>query len=371
MNGLNHIFNSEKMSKGIAYATIVIVALLGVLMLSVWSYTQLSTGSTYSGTYTSRTDEDIANSKLELAKKFLSQDLIYSSQEAALEVASNGGTLQTKTFWYCNGDPQPVTKQEFLSALSSTSQDYLNSYIDELKSSEIANLGVSASKYNCVGIYSPEDTACSQQNSANCEYFRSTATGGGSITVIDPTTVSYTGDLSVSNDNNRVMWLQSRLYDDTKDSKLLRVITSALRDECTGPQTMTQKLEVSFQKACDHLVSILDNDVECSYDVLCESVGNPIACLNFDCKRQESTQPLCFESTQASSYQGQSLGDLLGNIGGKSVKAQRGVQATGVVIKFSLTDKKYNIATSKELKPLVFNVWAAFNIAPAQCRPID
>jgi len=357
------------MSKGIAYSVVVIVALLGVLMLSVWSYNQLSTGSRYAGTYTERTDEDIANSKLELAKRFLSQDLVYSSQEAALEVASNGGTLQSKTFWYCQADPQPPTKQEFLYALSNMSLDFLNAYIEELKDSEIANLGISASKYDCAGMYSPEGTVCSQKDSTGCEYFRSTASGNGMIQVTDPAVASYAGDLSVSNDNNRIMWIYNRLYDDTKDSKLLRVITSTLRDECTGPQTMQTKLEVAFDKACEHLVSVLDTDVKCSYSVLCESVGNPIACLNFDCKRPEMTQQLCFNSDQASSNQG--LGDILQIIGGKTVKAQRGVQATGVVIKFSLTDTKFNIATSKEPKPLLFNVWAAFNIAPENCRPIN
>ena len=357
------------MSKGIAYSTIVIVALLGVLMLSVWSYTQLSTGSRYVGTYTERSDEDIANSKLELAKKFLSQDLSYSSQEAALEIASNGGTLQSKTFWYCQNNPQAPTRTEFLYALSNESLSFLNAYIDELKSSEIADLGISASTYDCAGIYSPEISACSQQNSMNCEYFTSTATGEGLIKVTDPTIVSYSGDLSVSNNDNRIMWTFTRLSDDTKDSKLLRVITSALRDECTGPQTMAQKLEVAFEKACEHLVSVLDSDVQCSYNVLCESTSNPIACLNFDCKRPEFTQQLCFQSAQASSSQG--LKDLINNIDGTSVKAQRGVQATGVVIQFLLTDTRYNIATSKELKPLVFNIWAAFNIAADQCRPID
>ncbi|MBI5872074.1 hypothetical protein HZB88_03225 [archaeon] len=356
------------MGKGIAYSTVVIVALLGVLMLSVWSYSQLSTGS-YVGTYTERTDEDIANSKLELAKKFLSQDLIYSSQEAALEVASNGGTLQSKTFWYCNSDPQPVTKQEFLHSLSTLTLDYLNAYIEGLKDSDIAKLGISASKYSCAGIYSPEDTACSQKNSAKCEYFRSTATGEGMVKVTDPITVSYSGDLSASNDNNRIMWIRQRLEDDTKDSKMFRVITSALRDQCRGPQTMAQKLEVSFQKACEHLVSILDKDVKCTYSVSCVDTSNPIACLNFDCKRPETTQETCFKSAQSSPHPG--LGDLLKDIGGKAVKAQQGISSSGVVIKFSLTDKKYNIATSKEMKPLVFNMWAAFDISPQECRPID
>lgn len=358
------------MSKGIAYSTVVIVALLGVLMLSVWSYTQISTGPGYVSSYTERTSEDIANSKLELAKRFLSQDLVFSSQEAALEVASNGGTLQSKTFWYCQGDPQPPTKQEFLFALSSTSLDFLNAYIDELKNSEIAQLGISSSKSDCVGIYSPEYTDCSQQDSAKCEYFKSTASGTV-LKVTDPTTVSYSDYLSSIAANNRIMWLEQRLSDDTKDSKLIRVITSSLRDQCRGPQTMAQKLEVAFQKACEHLVSVLDKDVDCSYSVLCESVGNPIACLNFDCTRPETSQQLCFNSAQSSSYQGVGLNDLLKKIGGTSVNAQQGIQSTGVVIKFALTDNKYNIATSKELKPLVFNMWAAFDIAPAECRPID
>jgi len=356
--------------KGIAYSTIVIIALIGVLMVSVWSYNNLSSGTGVGGTITSVGSKDIAISRLETAKRFLSQDLSYSTQDASLDVATNGGSQAPRTFWYCNNVPVPPESNEVHFAMSNTSNYYLESYIKGLKDSEIADLGVTATKYQCNGIYDAGKELCSQKSSKDCESFKSTATQGGVITVTKPASVTYSGDLAVDNTNNRFWWIYYKLYDDTKNNLPLRVIFSSVRDQCVSSNTVAEKIEVAIQNVCKHFEELFKEDpqyVKCSYEIKCLDTANPVACLNTPCQKSAFAEKLCYEKTSASGFKS----DIFDSLGGKVVSAQSGNSLGGVLVNFKLTDNKFNIPSSKGLQPLVWNFWASFDVTRQECRPID
>jgi hypothetical protein len=354
--------------KGIAYATIVIVALIGVLMLSLWSFNQLATGPGYSFAYQQRSKEDITNANLEIAKRFLSQDLVYATQQASLDIAANGGT-QATTYWYCT-DPTPPSADEVNYAVGDLSHSFVNAYVQGLKDSKIAESQLSVTEYGCAAVTDPGKANC-MAGSTNCESFKTTATQGGTIEIKTPAQATYSGNLDAAINSNRFYWLYYKLYDDTKNNMLLRTISSSLRDQCTGPETITQKLEVAIQQACKHyeeLFKEIPQYVKCEYEIKCINTENPVACLNFDCKRPEFDQTFCYKTTSAA---GQNvLGNVLDTLGGKIVEAQATTVA-GINLKIKLTDNKYNIPTSRGLKPLVWNVWAALDIGRQECRPID
>jgi len=355
--------------KGIAYATVVIVALIGLLMLSLWSYNQLATGGGYSFAYQQRTKEDIANANLEIAKRFLTQDLVFSSQEASLEIAANGGTQQGTTYWYCT-DPTPPTSDEVNYALGNLSQSFLNAYVEGLKDSKIAESELSVTEYGCAAVTDPGKANCIG-TSEKCESFKTTATQGGTIEIKTPAKATYSGNLDANANSNRFYWMYYKLYDDTKDNMLLSVISDSLRDQCTGPETTTQKLEVAIKEACKHyeeLFKEIPQYVKCEYEIKCINTENPVSCLNFDCTRSQFNQKFCYNTA---SVAGQNIfGNVLDNLSGKIVEAQ-GATVAGINLKIKLTDSKYNIPTSKGLKPLVWNVWAALNIGRQECRPIN
>ena len=356
--------------KGIAYSTIVIIALIGILMVSVWSYNNLSSGIGFGGTIANVGPKDIAISRLETAKRFLSQDLSYSTQDASLDVAINGGSQAPRTFWYCNNEPVPPESSEVHFSMSKLSNEYMKAYIKGLKDNQIAQLGVSATEYQCNGIYDPGKDLCTQKTSKDCESFKSTATQGGVITVTQPASVTYSGDLAVDNTNNRFWSIYYKLYDDTKNSLAVRVIASSLRDQCTGPTPMADKIEVGLKNVCKHYEELFKEDpqyVKCSYEIKCIDTANPVSCLNTPCQKSAFSEQLCYEKTSASG----SKTNIFDSIGGKIVSAQTGGSVGGVLVNFKLADTKFGIPSSKGLQPLVWSFWASFDVTRQECRPID
>jgi hypothetical protein len=356
--------------KGIAYATIVIVALIGVLMVSVWSYNNLSTGTGFGGTIANVGPKDIAISRLETAKRFLTQDLSYSTQDASLETALNGGTQYTDTFWYCDNQPVPPSSDEVHFAMSNFSNNYMNGYIEGLKDNQIAQLGVAATQYQCNGIYDSGHDLCVQSSSQNCESFKSTATTGGIISVNQPASVTYSGDLAVDNTNNRFWWVYYKLYDDAQNNMPLRVIFSTVRDECTAAATTAEKIQLAVQNVCKHYESMFKENpqyITCSYDIRCLDTVNPTSCLNTPCQRPAFSDQLCYQKSSASPLNS----NVFDSLGGKVVSAQTGSSLGGVIVNFKLTDNKFNIPSSKGLQPLVWSIWASFDITRQACRPID
>jgi hypothetical protein len=362
------------MKKGIAYSTVIIVALLGILLVSIWSYSQLSTGAQYSGTYSSRTSQDISVSRLEFAKRFLTQNLIFSSQSSSLDIAANGGTQFGVTYWYCDSDPTPPEINEVNFALSNESLSLLNAYVASVPDSELAQMNITVSNYGCVGVDDPGSTNCLQQDSSHCQGFQTTGTLGGTINVIAPSPVQYTGSIAADASNNRFFWIYYKLYDDTKNSGLLRTIASGMRAACPNSGDTAVRLQIALSKVCDYYENLFAEPdgtkyVTCEMKILCLDTANPVACVNTPCDRPQPDS-LCWQTVSQSPLEGEKyLSDFVDNLGGKAVQAQAG--GTGVRLKISLTDTKFNIPSSQGLQPLVWNLWAEAQIADQPCRPID
>jgi len=354
-------------SKGIAYATIAIIALLGVLAVSLWSWYQLSIGTTQQTTFSTVAAKDRAIQKVEATKQFLTQNLVFAANEASLEIGENGGTEASATYWYCNGEATPPTPEEVNYAISKATNNFLNSYIQTLKESPTMK-GTSINEYECTGVYDPDLAACTAKDSTECEYFQVSGTQGGSITVTDPTFASYTGDISAPVYPNREKWIYYKLYENERNNGLLDAIANGYATQCQGQQLMADKLQVAIKNACDDYENLFDEYVKCTYEIGClgcadGSCENTIdACLNFDCERSPLTEQLCWKSEQVS-------GDDSIDVG-KKITFQ-GSSIAGIRVKYTLTDTKYKIPSSKGLKDLKWNVWAIISLAPQQCGPVD
>jgi len=365
------------MQKGIAYSTVVIIALLGILLVSIWSYSQLSLGSQYSGTYSSRTSQDIAVSRLEETKRVLTQNIIYSVQSTALDTASNGGTQYGVTYWYCDSEPTPPELSEVNFAMSNGTLNLLNAYIASFPDSELAKAGVQVTNYGCSGIYDPGQTNCMQQDSAQCQGFQASGTQGGTIQVTTPSQVQYTGSIAADATSNRFYWIYYKLYDDTKKSGLLSTIATGLRAACPNRGLSADgRLQFALSKVCDYYESLFAEPdgtkyVKCDLQILCANTANPVACVNTPCERPQVNQQLCWQTASQSSIDGEKfVNDFVNSLGGKAVSAQGGGFA-GIRIKIALTDTKFNIPSSQGLQPLVWNLWAQTQVQNQECRPID
>jgi len=352
------------MQKGISYSTVVILALLGILLVSIWSYSQLSSGAQYAGTYSSRTSQDIAVSRLELAKRFLTQNLVFSSQAASLAVAANGGTQFPNTYWYCGGQPTPPQLSEVQAALSNQSLNLLNSYVSTIPDSELAKAGIQVSNYGCTAVYDPGQINCMQQDSTRCEGFQTTGTNGGTIQVTTPSAVQYNGDITADNTNNRFFWMYYKLYDDTMKNGLPRALAAATRASCNS-----QNCQGLLNAICQHYETLLAEPdgtkyVQCQTKVVC--TGS--ACLNTPCDRPP-VQPVCQKSTQAP-FDEKTISSFLDSLGGKIVSAQCAQQPQ--ILDITLTDTKFNIPSDQGLQPLVWDIHAVEPQPPvAPCRPVD
>jgi hypothetical protein len=367
-------FYNNFMNKGIAYSTIIIVALIGILMVSLWSYNQLASGGQYSGTYTSRSNQDIAVSNLEFAKRFLTQNLIFSSQSSSVVIAANGGTQFGATYWYCDSQPNPPEISEVNFAMSNQTLSSLNAYVAAVPNGELSKIGVEVSNYGCVGVYDPGHSTCSLQDSSQCEAFQTSGTQGGTIKITQPAQVQYSGDISGPAQSNRFYWIYYRLYDDTKNNGLLRTIAQGLRADCPNTNPTAGRIQTALSKVCDHYESLLAEPdgtkyVTCKLEVLCLNLDNPGACLNTPCERPPASA-LCYQTASQSALNGENIvSNFVSNLGGKIVSAQG--SNPGVRLKISLTDTKFNIPSSDGMQPLVWNIWAVTQIAPEECRPID
>ena len=363
------------MQKGIAYSTVVIVALLGILLVSIWSYSQLSLGAQYSGTYTSRQSQDISLSRLETAKRFLTQNLVFSAQSSSIEIADNGGSQFATTYWYCDSEPTPPEINEVNFALSSGTLNFLNAYVASIPNSELSKIGVQVSNYGCAGIYDPGQINCDQKDSSHCESFTTSGTQGGTIQITTPSQVQYSGSITADATSNRFYWIYYRLYTDTKNSGLLNAIASGLRDACTNAgQSAAGRLDFALSKVCDHYETLLAEPdgtkyVQCQLQVLCTDTASPVACVNTPCERSQP-ESLCWQTASQSPINGeQAISDFVNNLGGRAVSAQGAF--AGIRIKVTLTDTKINIPSSEGLQPLVWNLWAETQIGNQECRPID
>jgi len=408
MKNMKGVKNVKGTKKGVAFSTLVVLALVGILLVSVWSYSQLATGSRIAGIITQRGPQDEAINVLELTKQFVTQNLKFAASSASVEVAANGGTSQ-KTYWYCNDEATPPQLKEVQFALSNLSLDFMNAYTSTLSESELKNFGVTVSPYGCIGLADPGKENCLKKGSSNCDSFTATATQGGLIEVSQPAYVSYGSDLASDVAANTFFNFYYKLYKDTLESGLTRSIAAGLRESCPGPTlNAQQRLQFALQKACDHYEALFEEPdgkryVKCSFELLCVDTVNPTACTNVNCKRPEFNQQLCWSSASSKSRQANAqanaqlssrantnanvnsnaktnldlsadlsaIGNLLGsNLFGRAVKAQGGSFA-GIEIIFHLTDTKFKVPSDRGLQDMVWNLYAVIDVANQECRPIN
>ena len=259
--------------------------------------------------------------------------------------------------------------------MSNESLSLMNAYVASVPNSELANMDVSVSNYGCIGVYDPESANCLLQDSSHCQGFQTTGTLGGTVTVSAPSPVQYTGNIAADATSNRFYWIYYKLYDDTKNSGLLRTIATGLRDACPLNRNGQARLQIALSKVCDHYETLFAEPdgtkyVKCEMQVLCMDTANPVACVNTPCERPQ-TNTLCWQSVSQSPIEGEKyLNDFVNSLGGKAVQAQSGALA-GIRLKITLTDNKFSIPSSQGLQPLVWNLWAETQIADQPCRPIN
>ena len=357
-------------SKAMAFSTIAIVALIGILGVSLWSYYQLSTGSQYAGSLTGLREEDEAITILETTKNFLSQNLAFAAAEAQLDVAAQGGTIEAATYWYCNG-PTPPSSSEIKFALSNTSFSYINAYIKSLKENKnFAQTDITVKEYGCCDSKNPGQAACIGTDSTACESFETAARNGGEIVISKPSYVTYKGDIA-STTTGRIYWVYNNLYKDTKDNMLVQFIAQGFAGECPGTQYNKAKLDVAVKNSCDHFKEILDDYVDCEVKIEClgctDGSCDTTSCLNVDCDRDAVEQSPCGGSGGETSV---SASSAVQETFANKVKFQSG-SIGSMRLKYTLTDKKFNIPSSSGPRPLKFIFNAVIDIPKYECTPID
>ena len=338
--------------KGVAYSVVAIVALLGVLGVAIWSAYQLSVGGV-GPTVTKRTAEDMAVAKLENTKLLVGQALRFGAMESSMQVASQGGTKEAVTYWYCNGEPTPPELEEVEFAISNKSLAYVNAYIKTLKDDEeFKKMGVEVSEYDCVGIYPPEKDVCLVED---CEHF-DTGVSGGFIDVKEPAKATYSSGIETTEYPTRFWTHYYRLYDFFKSKKIFNIIINSIQGQCPGPDPMIKKARVAMEDVCDQIEQLLDPEyVECKVIELCEP--DDVSCLNAPCERYFDEE-LCFKKAIFSGGEEQFPGERIS------------AQGEGVTmrVKFEITDHKFKPLAKEDVQ---WNLYAVFEIGETECVPID
>jgi len=358
---ISHIGREIKISrKGVVFSTIAFIGLLAVLTITVWSYQQLTTGTGYTKSLVDLGKADIALYKVEAGKRYLENDLIFSTRQASLDVAARGGTLDTTTYWYCGGGIFPPSPEEVNYALENMSLDFLNSYIKTSREkSKLLGIAADVENYKCVNFLDRGMENCSSKSSANCEDFSSKAYGKGKISVQEGATVSSPDELDAYINNLRFYWIYYILRKDTEEKNLQQLIdaeTSATCREiitnnypttcrCTAPPLSFDNI---LRKVCEHYETLFDQYVSCSYELTCTDVGG-YRCVE-DC-RQENAIEKCDGNSVSS--------------GGIEAIDQR--SGGSLKFKISLTDSKFLVPNrNKKFQPLVWNVWFALTFADSK-----
>ena len=371
--------------KGISAGILGIILMIGVLGIAIWSTYQLSVGSIYESGITQTSKQDVAQFKLEAAKRFLQDDLIFASRQAALDIAVRGGTVAPATFYYCfRNEIVPPSPEEVLFALSDTAENYLNAYVKtSQEEGKLLEMNVEVPEYSCVGEYDPGYGNCNGKDSTNCEQFWTTATGGGNIKVTDPVSVADTDKLVALNDLNRFFWLYYNLYEDTQDRTVTNIITDVLDGRCRNDKItegdMLKLVEVALDQVCTHYESLFDGYVSCEYEVECfNGEGNRQACLNVACVREPFAGDLCWKGE---GLETETLNKIFTQAENPSKPSSIELQGTQEVLhsegslrfRFELTDSKYLLPSSKGLqKPLVWNLWGALELYyPDTCYVVE
>jgi len=278
----------KKFRKGVAYSVIAIVAMVGILgILGGLSY-QASVGTGVASSDSQKLDQDASTQKLEYTKAMVLQQVRYSAITSTLDITENGGTQDPETYWECNNVPQPVTREEFVAAISNNSLQYLNSYVQALKKNAyLVEKGIALSDPECMSVELPEATGC---NHLNCEYITS-GIAQETIDVSNPVKTSYKGPLNVNDVGPiRATHFQNVLYNEFKDNNILKIMSSSMAADC--PDDLATKFKVAYEDVCEELKKKLDSDNP-EY-IICNITEIPSP--HTDCTRNKK-QETCFSST--------------------------------------------------------------------------
>ena len=366
------------MKKGVSFSVIPIIALLGVLALSIWAGYQLSIGSSYNKRYGDVFSEDPAVFKMETVKKILEDALKFSAQDKSIEIAANGGT-RAETFWYCGYVERVPTPEEVKYHLSESIKSNLNAYI---KSSEdedqFFEIEVDIPKYTCAGAYENGESKCSSRDSSGCEDFWATATGNSQITLKEPNFLKEDDSISALALKNRFFWVYYKLYQDHKDGFSIRDLVQkevCIPGEKIDRGVMLERIRSALEKVCNYYENVVFNDlyIDCSYDLMCFNEMQPSMCLNSMCDRGPFTEGLC-DSPNALRVSGMSE-----KITGKIIYFEGEEECDKWIDRYyyenddfrfqiRIKDSKFKIPTiEKELKNLIWEINGIISIDHSEC----
>ncbi|NCO97318.1 MAG: hypothetical protein COY38_02385 [Candidatus Aenigmarchaeota archaeon CG_4_10_14_0_8_um_filter_37_24] len=365
------------MKKGVSFSVIPIIALLGVLALSIWAGYQLSIGSSYNKRYGDVFSEDPSVFKMETVKKILEDGLKFSAQDASLEIAANGGTGST-TFWYCAYEDKIPTPEEVKYHFSNLIKTSLNAYAKNSNAGDLFEINVDIPEYTCTGVYDNGESKCSSRDSSECEDFWVTATGNSQIILKEPNVLKEDDSISAIIPQNRFWWIYYRLYDDYNGNSVHEQIQNSV---CVPGESINRgevrgRIESALNEVCRRYEnSVLDGYVDCSYEIDCffEMDGSR-NCLNTLCSREPFNEELC-DSPEVVRVAGKTNDNDVEKVFFQDCTPYREDHSYSdtdwLRFRIVLKDSKYNIPSmSKDLKNLVWKIQGAIIIDYNQC-PIE
>lgn len=298
------------MSKGISTSSIGLITVLGIAIIIGWMTYQSMAGTAPQERITDKTSSEQSRELLETVKRTLKTDLIYSSQEASLDVAIAGGGencgVSGTRYWIADGKKTIPTEEEVLCSLSNTSLANMNEFVKKEKQ-QYASKGVQISKYNCVGSYNPSEAVSSpylERKIDISDAFQSGLTGGSiDVTGKGEQKDRYDGNIMADAAPNQFWPIYYTLANFVRDDFNI-VVTSTVRTECTDDTLTTgQKIIDGVEEACKKL-----REEFCGSDTenCCIKVNCVIECPTPDapvtsesCYNSQTPEPfnkkLCFE----------------------------------------------------------------------------
>jgi len=325
--------------RGVDITVIGLVVFLGAAAIFSWVVYQVNLGSGRAGDIMGgvRTGQTFA--KMENTKRVMIEDVLFSTHQASLLVASQGGSYVPQRYWMCAGQLTIPTEAEVLFSISNISSNLMRAYIQGAN----AETGVTVEGYDCLYAYDPGEAVCNAADSSECESFPATATKGR-IYVKGEGEASYQDPLQGEAAPNRFFWIYHRLKGVFDKNLFLVWVNADVREHCTEPTENNVKIANAIEAACQRLQEEFDGYVEIACTNLC--VAADMDCLNVPCEA-----PSVPEACTTASLQG---------VHG------------GMNVQISVKDTKYNVpAAGGAMEPLIWNVMVASEVAGVEHRPVD
>lgn len=323
--------------RGMDITVIGLVVFLGAAAVLSYMIYQVNLGTGRMGEITKTIETEKPFSQMENTKRVMIQDVLFSTHQASLLVASQGGSYVSQRYWMCEGQITIPTEAEVLYSLSNVSSNLMRSYIDGINIEE----GITVEGYDCLYAYDPGAEACNQKDSEDCESFPATAVKGKIHVEGD---VSYQDPLQAETSPNRFFWIYHRLKGVFDKNMFMIWLNNDVREHCTEPEPDNVKIDNAIQVACERLQEEFDGFVEVTCINMCEEAD--MDCLNVPCD-----PPPVYETCMTDSLQ--------------TVQGAASVQ-------ISVRDYKYNIpAAGGSMQPLVWNLMLVSEVAGVEHRPVD